>query len=126
MRNKSSFSAASTRWAGTPPPSFLCLSSLALGFNVKDEGDFFRFRVAGAIESDRCSATNNIASNEARTCARDRSQRSWPPPPGAVSSPHPFNDDGNKPLSAHLCSPPHVLRARKKIKDFRLFTPIIS
>ncbi|GFU55197.1 hypothetical protein TNCV_426981 [Trichonephila clavipes] len=55
MHNDNNFGAVSTWWT-----SYICLSSLALGFNVKDEGDFFIFWVAGAIESDRCSVPNNI------------------------------------------------------------------
>ncbi|GFX34853.1 hypothetical protein TNCV_2327931 [Trichonephila clavipes] len=51
------FCAASTKWVGTFPSS-IGHSSLALRFRVKEEGDFFIFKVAGAIESDRCSPPN--------------------------------------------------------------------
>ncbi|GFU63404.1 hypothetical protein TNCV_44501 [Trichonephila clavipes] len=63
MHSKNSFGAASTRWLGTrpTPPSSIGLSSLDLGFNVKDKGDFFTFRAAESMESDRCCAPNNVS-----------------------------------------------------------------
>ncbi|GFV53520.1 hypothetical protein TNCV_5087661 [Trichonephila clavipes] len=39
--------------------SSICLSSLVLGFNANDEGDFFKFPTAGAIEFDTYSVPNN-------------------------------------------------------------------
>ncbi|GBM67932.1 hypothetical protein AVEN_185355-1 [Araneus ventricosus] len=59
--------------------------------------------------------------SEGRTCARDRSQRSSPP---VVSSPHPFNDDGNKLLSVHPQSPQSDARVARIIRfeeDKRFF-----
>ncbi|GFT95435.1 hypothetical protein TNCV_3326961 [Trichonephila clavipes] len=43
------------------PSSSICLSSLVLGFSIKDEGDFLILLVAGAIESDRCSIPNIVS-----------------------------------------------------------------